>query len=43
VTAIITERHARVSLGIDTDALAPRRRALTRKLAEEAPFRSTDA
>jgi glutathione S-transferase len=41
VTAFITERHAR--LGIDTDTQAPRLRTLARKLAEEAPFRSTEA
>jgi glutathione S-transferase len=43
VTAFITERHARIGLGIDTDAQTPRLRALTRKLAEQAPFRSTEA
>jgi glutathione S-transferase len=43
VTAFITERHARVGLGIDTDARTPRLRALASKLAEEAPFHATDA
>jgi glutathione S-transferase len=42
VTAFVTERLARVGLGIDTDAQAPRLRALTRRLAEEAAFRSTE-
>ena len=42
VTAFITERLARVGLGIDTDTQAPRLRALTRRLAEEAAFRSTE-
>jgi glutathione S-transferase len=43
VTAFITERHARVGLGIDTDARTPRLRALTRRLAEQDPFCSTEA
>ena len=43
VTAFVTELLARVGLGIDTDAQAPRLRALTRRLAEEAAFRSTEA
>jgi glutathione S-transferase len=42
VTAFVTERLARVGLGIDTDAQAPRLRALNRRLAEEAAFRSTE-
>ena len=42
VTAFITERLARVSLGIDTDALIPRLRARTRTLAEQPAFRSTE-
>jgi glutathione S-transferase len=42
VSAFITERHARVGLGIDTDARTPRLRALTRRLAEQAPFSSTE-
>jgi len=42
VTAVVTERLARVGLGIDTDAQMPRLRALTRKLAGQPPFRSTE-
>jgi glutathione S-transferase len=42
VTAVVTERLARVGLGIDTDAQMPRLRALTGKLAEKPPFRSTE-
>jgi glutathione S-transferase len=42
VTAFVTERLARVGLGIDTDAQTPRLRALTRRLAEQDAFRSTD-
>jgi glutathione S-transferase len=41
ITAFLAERLAR-GLGIDTDARAPRLRALTRKLAVESPFRTTD-
>lgn len=42
VTAFVAERLARLGLGLDTGAQMPRLRALTRKLAEEAPFRSTE-
>jgi glutathione S-transferase len=42
VTAVVTERFARAGLGVDTDAQMPRLRALTRKLAQEPPFRSTE-
>jgi glutathione S-transferase len=41
VTAFVAERLAR-GLRIDTDASLPRLRALTRKLAEEPAFRSTE-
>jgi glutathione S-transferase len=41
VTAFVAERLAR-GLGIDTDAQMPRLRELTRRLAEEQPFRSTE-
>jgi glutathione S-transferase len=42
VTAVVTERFARAGLGVDTDAQMPRLRALTRKLAQEPAFRSTE-
>jgi glutathione S-transferase len=42
VTAFVSERLARVGLGADTDTRMPRLRALTRKLAEAPPFRSTE-
>jgi glutathione S-transferase len=42
VAAVVAERSARVGLGIDTHTLTPRLRALTRKLAEEPPFHSTE-
>jgi len=42
VTAFVAERLARVGLRVDTDASMPRLRALTRRLAEERPFRSTE-
>jgi glutathione S-transferase len=42
ITAFVAERLARFSLSIDTDADFPRLRALTRKLAEEPAFRSTE-
>jgi glutathione S-transferase len=42
VSAVVTERLARVGLGVDTDALMPRLRALTRKLAEEPAFHSAE-
>ena len=42
VTAFVAERLARMGLGVDTDARMPRLRALTRKLAEEEPFRATE-
>jgi len=41
VTAFVAERLAR-GIGIDTDAQTPRLRALTKKLLEEPPFRSTE-
>jgi glutathione S-transferase len=42
VTAVVAERIARVGRGIDTEAQMPRLRALTRRLAEEPPFSSTE-
>ena len=42
ITAFVAERLGRFGLSIDTDAKFPRLRALTRKLAEEAAFRSTE-
>src|SRR5260221_381466 len=42
VTAFVAERLARVGLGVDTDSAMPRLRALTRRLAEEPAFRSTE-
>jgi len=41
VTAFVAERLAR-GIGLDTEARAPRLRALTKKLLEELPFRSTE-
>jgi glutathione S-transferase len=41
VTAFVAERLAR-GLGIDTDKGMPRLRVLTKRLADEAPFRSTE-
>ena len=41
VTAFVAERLAR-GLGIDTEKGMPRLRALTKRLADEAPFRSTE-
>lgn len=41
VAAFVAERLAR-GLGIDTEARTPRLRALTRRLAEEPAFRSTE-
>ena len=41
VTAFVAERLAR-GIGIDTDGQMPCLRALTRKLAEEPPFHSTE-
>jgi len=41
VTAFVAERLAR-GLGVDTDKAMPRLRALTKRLADEAPFRSTE-
>ena len=41
VTAFVAERLAR-GLGIDTDKAMPRLSALTKKLADEPPFRSTE-
>jgi len=42
VTAFVAERLARVGLNMDTDAQMPQLRALTRKLAEEPAFSSTE-
>jgi glutathione S-transferase len=42
VTAFVAERLARFGLSIDTDAQVPRLRALTRRLADEPAFRSTE-
>jgi glutathione S-transferase len=42
ITAFVAERLARFGLNIDTDMQFPRLRALTRKLAEEPAFRSTE-
>lgn len=42
VTAVIAERFARTALGVDTDTLTPRLRALTGALAETPPFRATE-
>ncbi|MBN9490032.1 MAG: glutathione S-transferase family protein [Alphaproteobacteria bacterium] len=42
ITAFIAERLARVGLGVDTEAEIPKLRALTRRLAEESAFRSTE-
>jgi glutathione S-transferase len=42
ITAFVAERLARFGLSMDTDAQFPRLRALTRKLAEEPAFRSTE-
>ena len=42
MTAFIAERLARVGLGVDTDSEIPKLRALTRRLAEESAFRSTE-
>jgi glutathione S-transferase len=41
VTTFIAERLAR-GLGVDTEAEMPRLRTLTKKLAEEPAFRSTE-
>jgi glutathione S-transferase len=43
VTAVVAERLARGGRGIDTDAQMPRLRTLTRRLAEEPAFRSTES
>ena len=42
ITAFVAERFARFGLSIDTDAQFPRLRALTRRLADESAFRSTE-
>jgi glutathione S-transferase len=42
VCAFVAERLARVGLGVDTDAKMPHLRALTRRLAIEPAFRSTE-
>ena len=42
VTAFVAERLARFGLNIDTETEFPRLRALTRKLAQEHAFRSTE-
>jgi len=41
VTAFVAERLAR-GIGLDTEAQAPRLRALTKKLLEELPFSATE-
>ena len=41
ICAFVAERLAR-GIGLDTDTRTPRLRALTRKLVEEPPFRSTE-
>ena len=44
VTAFVAERLARAGqLGIDTDAQMPRLRALTKRLARESAFSSTES
>ena len=42
ITPFVAERLARFGFSIDRDAQFPRLRALTRKLAEEPAFRSTE-
>jgi glutathione S-transferase len=42
ITAFVAERLVRFGLSVDTDTRFPRLRALTRKLAEEPAFRSTE-
>jgi glutathione S-transferase len=42
VTAFVAERLGRFGLSVDTDTRFPHLRALTRKLAEEPAFRSTE-
>jgi glutathione S-transferase len=42
ITAFVAERLARFGLNIETDTQFPRLRALTRRLAEEPAFRSTE-
>jgi glutathione S-transferase len=42
ITAFIAERLARVGLNVDTEAITPRLRALTRRLADEPAFRATE-
>lgn len=42
ITAFLAERLARVAFAVDTGALTPRLRALTRRLAEEPAFRATE-
>lgn len=42
VTAFVAERLARVGLNVDTDTRLPRLRALTSRLLDEHPFRSTE-
>ena len=42
ITTFVAERLARFGLSVDTDTQFPRLRALTRKLAEEPAFRSTE-
>jgi len=42
ITAFVAERLARFGLNLDTEAQFPRLRGLTRKLAEEPAFRSTE-
>ena len=42
VTTFIAERLARVGFAVDTAALTPRLRALTRRLADAPAFRATE-
>ena len=42
VTAFIAERLARIGLGVHTENLTPRLRALTAKLLDEPAFRTTE-
>lgn len=42
ITAFVAERLARVGLRIDTDTRVPRLRALSKRLAKEPAFRSTE-
>jgi glutathione S-transferase len=42
ITSVVTERLARVGLGIDTGSRMPRLRTLTNRLSQELPFHSTE-